>query len=68
MEAYDQDERDAMEVVKLKTQRDKLKRSRQELKRGVTVVTPQLRHELDALSAEITRLSHIIYRLTGEHE
>lgn len=66
--AYDQAEAEAINVVRLKAQRARLRRSKQLLKEGVVVVTPSIRKQLDELDAQIREISIWIHRITGDYE
>jgi hypothetical protein len=68
MASYDQSEIEAINVVRLKAQRARLRRSKQVLKEGVAVVTPSLRKQLDDLDAQVRDISNRIFQLTGERE
>lgn len=68
MADYDKYEIEALNVVRLKAQRSRLRRSKQLLKEGASSVTPQLRQQLDEINAEITRISKLLYEITGRYE
>jgi len=68
MAEFDDAEIEAMNVVKLKARRARLRKAKTELKHGVAVVTPALRVQLDEINRQIRELSLIIYRITGEYE
>jgi len=68
MADYDQAELEAINVVRLKAQRARLRRSKQLLKEGVAVVTPSIRKQLDDLDDQVRDISNRIFKITGERE
>lgn len=68
MADFDRVDIDGFRIVRLKTQRTKLRRSKQLMKERESGMTPVLQQEIEAINREIKHLSEIIFRLSGERE
>jgi|RhiMetdeSRZDD1v2_1073273.scaffolds.fasta_scaffold34300_3 hypothetical protein len=68
MQTLDKYECSEAGILRLKAERHRLRLHKRKIKAGATVMTPELRAELDALDNRIRVVCDLIFHITGDRQ